>query len=56
MRVRLRFHPDKYWVVESKQWYNFNWKYQALFSGGDAYERAHFYARALKHSHLEEIV
>ena len=55
MRVRLRFGPDKTWYVESKQWWHFSWGYEQLFSGEDAYERAHFYARALKFHHTEEI-
>ena len=55
MRVRLRFDPREYWVVESKLWYNFHWKIEASYQGDDAYERAHFYARALKHPHTEEI-
>jgi len=45
----------KEWIVESKYWYNFKWKYQNLFSGDDAYDRAHFYARALKYTHIEEV-
>lgn len=29
MRVRIRFEVDGYkWVVESKRWYNFGWKYE----------------------------
>jgi hypothetical protein len=55
IRVRLRFGPDKFWYVESKQWWSFGWNYEKLFGGDDAYERAHFYARALKFPYIEEI-
>ena len=55
MRVRIRFDADEYWVVESKPWYNFFWKIEKSFMGDNAYERANFYARALKHPHTEEI-
>jgi hypothetical protein len=55
MRIRLRFTPDKDWIVESKHWYNFKWKYEQLFSGDNAYERAFFYARAVQHPTIEEI-
>jgi hypothetical protein len=55
MRVRLRFDAREYWVVETKPWYNFFWKIEDSFHGDNAYERAHFYARALKNPHTEEI-
>lgn len=55
MRVRLRFDAREYWVVETKLWYNFFWKIEDSFHGDNAYERAHFYARALKNPHTEEI-
>jgi hypothetical protein len=55
MRVRLRFDPNEIWIVEGKHWYNFNWHYENSFMGDNAYERAHFYARALRHPHIEEI-
>jgi hypothetical protein len=47
--------PDKDWVVESKCWYNFQWRHERFFFDDDAYERALFYARALQHPTLEEI-
>ena len=55
MRVRLHLTPHEDWLVESKRWYNFTWKYEALFSGDDAYKRAHRYAVLLKHATIEEI-
>ena len=55
MRVRIRLHPKGYWVVETKRWYEFDWQYENLFSGDNDYERAHFYARALKYPQIEEI-
>jgi len=55
MRVRLVFHPDKYWIVQIKRWYQFRWEHENSFCGDDAYERAHFYARALKYPHTEEV-
>ena len=55
MRVRLRFHPDQYWVVEYKSWYYFNWEYATSFSGDEDYERAMTYALALKNPRIEEI-
>jgi hypothetical protein len=56
MRVRLILTPHEYWLVESKRWYNINWQYEALFSGDDAYERAHHYAVLLKHPQTEEMI
>ena len=56
MRVRVRLHPKGYWVVETKRWYEFDWQYENLFSGDNDYERAHFYARALKYPQFEEIL
>jgi hypothetical protein len=55
MRVRLRLDPNEIWIVEGKHWYNFNWHYENSFMGDNAYERAHFYARMLKHPKTEEI-
>ena len=55
MRVRLKFNPHSYWTVESKRnWYS-GWQWEQSFHGDDAYERAHFFARALKHQQTEEI-
>jgi hypothetical protein len=55
MRVRLKFNPHSYWTVESKRhWYS-GWQLEQSFHGDDAYERAHFFARALKHQQTEEI-
>jgi hypothetical protein len=55
MRVRLRFSPKQYWVVESKYWYGFNWQYEDLFWGDNAYERAKDFALKLKNPQIEEI-
>jgi hypothetical protein len=55
MRIRIRMTPDKDWVVESKRWYNFGWRFERFFMGDDAYNRALFYARALQHPTFEEI-
>jgi len=55
MRVRVRLHPKEYWVVESKCWYEFDWQYESLFSGDNAYERAKAYGQALKYPQFEEI-
>jgi hypothetical protein len=55
MRVRLRLHPRKYWVVESMFWYDLSWNYEQCFHGDDAYERAHEYGRLLKNNYTEEI-
>jgi hypothetical protein len=55
MRVRIIFNARKYWVVEGKHWYNFNWHYEHSFMGDNAYERAHFFARALRKPQIEEI-
>jgi hypothetical protein len=55
MRVRVRLHPKEYWVVESKRWYEFDWQYENLFSGDNAYERAKAYGQALKYPQFEEI-
>ena len=55
MRVRIRLHAKEYWVVESKNWYNFSWQYQTLFMGDNAYERAKAYGQALKYQQYEEI-
>lgn len=55
MRVRIRLHSNEAWVVESKRWYQFKWKYENCFLGNDAYERAHFCARLLKNPEIEEI-
>jgi hypothetical protein len=55
MRVRLRFHPEQYWVVEYKSWYYFNWEYAASFIGDEDYQRAITYALALKNPRIEEI-
>ena len=54
MRVRVRFHPRQYWVVETKSWL-YGWEYKELFMGDDAYKRAKDYAQALKHPQIEEI-
>ena len=56
MRVRLRFNPHEYWTVESKLWYQFFWQFESSFHGDDCYERAHLFARALKHGQTEEIL
>lgn len=55
MRVRIRLHPKEYWVIETKRWYEFDWQYENLFAGDNAYERAKAYAVLLKHPQLEEI-
>jgi len=55
MRIRIWFAPDKVWWVQSKRWWYFTWCDEKCFIGDDAYERAHFYARALKHPTFEEI-
>jgi hypothetical protein len=56
MRVRLRLIPRDYWIVETKRWYDFlGWMIADSFTGDNAYERAHFYARALKYPQIEEI-
>jgi hypothetical protein len=55
MKVRLLFAPDDVWWVQSKHWWCFGWYDEKCFIGDDAYERAHFYARALKYPHIEEI-
>ena len=55
MRVRLRLTPHKDWLVESKCWHEIFWQYEGLFSGDDAYDRAHSYAVALKNPLIEEI-
>lgn len=55
MKVRLLFAPDDVWWVQSKCWWHFSWHDEKCFIGDDAYERAHFYARALKYPHIEEI-
>ena len=56
MRVRLWMDPNKVWWVQSKCWWQFKWHNEACFIHDDAYERAHFYARALKFQHTEEII
>lgn len=55
MKIRLLFTPHEDWLVESKRWYNILWQYEALFSGDDAYKRAHHYAMLLKYPQIEEI-
>jgi hypothetical protein len=55
MKIRLLFTPDDIWLVQSKRWWHFKWYDEKGFIGDDAYERAHFYARALKYPHTEEI-
>ena len=55
MRVRLLFGPDELWLVQSKRWWCFSWHDEKGFTGDVAYQRAHFYARALKHPQIEEI-
>jgi hypothetical protein len=55
MRVRVRFDPRGLWIIETKRWYNFSWMYADSVTGDNAYERAHFYARALKYPQIEEI-
>ena len=55
MRVRIRLHPKEYWVVETKRWYEFDWQYENLFAGDEAYEHAKDYAVRLKHPQIEEI-
>ena len=55
MRIRVVFSPHKYWYVESKKWYQLRWHWEASFHSDDAYERAHFFARALQHPTFEEI-
>ena len=55
MRVRIRFHFNEIWIVESKRWYNFKWNYENSFMGDNAYERAHFCARIVKNPEIEEI-
>jgi len=55
MRVRLKFNPHGYWIVESKRhWYR-GWQWEQSFHGDNAYERAKFFAQALKHQQVEEI-
>jgi hypothetical protein len=56
MRVRLRLTPRKCWVVETKYWYEFNWRFEELFVGDNAYERAKDYAVLLKNPQVEEIL
>jgi len=55
MRVRLLFGPDEAWWVQSKRWWFLSWHNEKCFIGDVAYQRAHFYARALKHPHIEEV-
>jgi hypothetical protein len=55
MRVRLLLDADKTWWVQSKRWWFLPWYFEKCFLGDQAYERAHFYARALKNPHTEEI-
>ena len=55
MRVRLRRGPSEEWVVESRNWWSFGWYYEKCFLGDDAYNRAYYYAKALKHPHTEEV-
>jgi hypothetical protein len=56
MRVRIRFDPRGYWIIETKRWYDFlGWMIADSVTGDNAYERAHFYARALKYPQIEEI-
>ncbi|CAB4131816.1 hypothetical protein UFOVP125_26 [uncultured Caudovirales phage] len=55
MRVRIRLHPKEYWVLETKLWYEFNWQYENLFMGDNAYERAKACAVLSKHPQIEEI-
>jgi hypothetical protein len=55
MRVRLVFNPHEYWTVESKRWYQLSWHLENSFHGDNSYERAHFFARALKQPQTEEI-
>ena len=55
MRIRVVFNPHKYWYVESKKWYQLRWHWEASFHSDDAYERAHFFARALRKPQIEEI-
>lgn len=55
MRVRISLHPKEYWVVETKRWYEFDWQYENLFVGDEAYKRAKDYAVLLKHPQVEEI-
>jgi len=55
MKVRLWMDPNKVWWVQSRCWWQFDWHNEACFINDDAYERAHFYARALKRPHIEEV-
>lgn len=57
MRVRIRLHPlgKEYWFVETKRWYEFDWQYENLFAGDEAYKRAKDYAVLLKHPQIKDI-
>jgi len=59
MRVRVRKHPTDYWVVESKVWYEFKWRYQESFHSADsesAEKRALKYAQDLINPMIIEVI
>lgn len=55
MRVRIRQSPRGYWVVESKEWWQFSWTFEESFHGDASYDRAYEYARKVKAPYCMEV-
>ena len=55
MKVRIKKDADGAWTVETKKWYEFEWRYQKCMLGDDAEKRALEYARLLLNPVIIEI-
>ena len=55
MRVRIKKDADGTWTVESKKWYELEWRYQKCMSGDNAEKRALEYARLLLNPVIIEV-
>jgi hypothetical protein len=55
MRVRIRKDVDGMWIVESKKWYEFEWRCQKCTLGDNAEKRALEYARLLLNPVIIEV-
>ena len=55
MRIRIKEEANGRWIVESKKWWQFTWRWEETFYDQFAYEKAKAYAERMKNLRIEEI-